>query len=888
MTTFRKAGMSVIVALLMILHPSSRQARAGLPEEPVDIAKLRAEDAQQEFRALQAEIKYFSTEAPGWERLRRETLRQSALTLHASEPCSLVVGRIRNLIQALEAMPGGPNLKTEHNELRTLVQNVRPADLPLPQQQALFAKLCDLRRRIAFKNPLLNFDRIIFLKRHHQARGDGHMVDQFLGFNAREGGGVYVLSKAFSDQPAITNLLDQAVVGNGRLKGQKLDKGAFLSLELDFDARTIVFAWTQAQHQLSADADWSRQPWTKAEADLTHHPHYYWSPERTYHVFKAAADGSGLTQLTDGPSNDYDPCFLPSGRIVFISERCGGVARCGGRWSPSAVLHCMMGDGSDIVPISFHETNEWQPSIDHNGMLVYTRWDYVDRGSAGIHHLWTCYPDGRDPRAPHGNYPDWPWGRPYIEMHIRAVPNSRKYVATAAAHHGYELGSLVLIDPQVKDDRAMSQVKRITPEAPLAEAEINPAIPRNIPDIGQFRIKGTRMPDHCYATPWPLSEDFYLCAYDRSGWQHGLYLVDSFGNKVLIYRDPQIRCIDPIPLAPRRRPPVLPAGTRQMGADRTGPAEPTATVSVMNVYQSEMPWPAGTKIKALRVINIFPKDSTCIDRPNIGGSQALARGVLGTVPVEEDGSASFQMPAGVEVYFQALDERGCAVQTMMSGAFAHAGEHLACQGCHESKLESLPRPQNPPLALRRPPSKLQPEPAGSFPITFPRLVQPVLNARCLPCHSKEPKAPDLSPELFGEDPKCRLDSPSVDYIWLAISGVRTGMHGWSKAYASLFHHVWHKESFDYQENRFLRDHQYSIPGQVGARASRLLQMLDKEHHDVKLSPQEWRRLIVWMDCNSVFYGAYRECDKQARGELVLPRLGLPADWKERVAAVEAK
>ena len=856
---------------------------SGAPELP-DMATLRTEDAMQEFKALQTEVDYFTSEAPGRERLTRESLRPEALTPAGSDPCTLVIARTAALLKALQAMPGGPGLKAEQQELQMLAKGSRPSCLALKEQQALFVNICDLRKRIAFKNPLLRFDKLLFLKRHPQMRGDGHMVDQFFGFNAREGGGVYVLEEPFGDQPRLSNVLGQSIVENGRLKGKRLDRGSFLSLELDFDAKTVAFAWTEAQHELPKDADWSHQPWTQREAELTNHPYYYWSPERTYHVFKAGVDGSGLTQLTDGPWNEYDPCFLPNGRIVFVSERNGGNARCGGRWSSSAVLHCMMPDGSDIVPLSWHETNEWQPSVTNDGMLVYTRWDYIDRASSGIHHIWTCYPDGRDPRSNHGNYPDWPWARPYMEMGARAIPNSRHYIATAAAHHGGTLsqcGSLVLIDPQIKDDRAMAQVNRITPEVPFPESENNPAIPQNIPDIGQLKCKrGIKLPSQSYATAWPLSEDFYLCAYDRASKNHGIYLVDSFGNKVLIYKDAQIPCMDPIPFAARTRPPVIPVATRQMAADRSGPQENSATVSIINIYKSGMPWPKGTRIKALRVVNIFPKDTPHMHFPTIGGNQALARGVLGTVPVEEDGSAYFQMPAGVEVYFQALDERGCAVQSMLSGAYAHPGEHLSCMGCHEPKHES-PSLGAPPLAMRRPPSVLQPEPSGSFPLSFPRLVQPVLDAKCGECHAKNPRLPSLSKELFPVDPKIGKSSTGNNGM-SAERGIYRDVHGWSRAYSTLFRLVWHKESGSYAENNFLRDHQYSIPGEVGARASKLFQMLDAGHHGVQLGEEEWRRLIVWMDCNGVFFGAYHDIEKQGQGGLVLPRLGLPADWRQRV------
>ena len=137
----------------------------------------------------------------------------------------------------------------------------------------------------------------------------------------------------------------------------------------------------------------------------------------------------------------------------------------------------MMRDGSDIIPLSFHETNEWNPSVDQDGMIAYTRWDYVDRDSDIAHHLWLCYPDGRDPRSYHANYPERREFRPWMELSIRAIPGSRRHVAVAAPHHGYNYGSLVLIDQSREDDNAMNQISRLTPEAHFPESESAPGKP---------------------------------------------------------------------------------------------------------------------------------------------------------------------------------------------------------------------------------------------------------------------------------------------------------------------------------------------------------------------------------------------------------------------------
>ena len=497
-----------------------------------------------------------------------------------------------------------------------------------------------LARKIAFANPLLDFDKLLFIKRHDPT-GPYHMCDQYYGCNAIAGGGVFVLADPFGDDPRLVNLLADAPVANGRLAGQIIDGGGFVSPEVSYDGRTVLFAHSQC-----------KAPET-----------YRWGPEISYHLFSINADGSGLRQLTDGDADDFDPCFLPNGRVAFVSLRRGGYLRCG-RHCPVYTLHSMRPDGSDVVRLSHHETHEWHPSVDNNGMIVYTRWDYVDRDTNVAHHIWSCFPDGRDPRSFHGNYPVRREDRPWMEMSIRAVPNSPKYVATAAAHHGHAFGSLVLIDPRGEDDAAMSQLERLTPEVPFPEAG------------GKGNIRERQV----YATAWPLSEDDYLCSYDPAAKNHALYWIDRFGNKELIYRDASIPCLSPIPLRPRPMPPAIP--DRVVRAKPDAPAAdplPSATVAVMNVYDSDFPWPGGTKIDALRIIQVLPKTTPPPNVPRIGvADQTNARAVLGTVPVESDGSVHFTAPAGKAIYFQALDGNGLAVQSMRSATYLQPGETLTC------------------------------------------------------------------------------------------------------------------------------------------------------------------------------------------------------------------
>ena len=240
-------------------------------------------------------------------------------------------------------------------------------NIPHGRRREIYLEARRLVRRIAFCNPLLDFDKLLFIKRHDSV-GVFHMCDQYYGCNARPGGGLFVLSDPFGPDPKLTDVLENSVVERGRLAGEKLSGGAFLSPELSYDGKTILFAYTQA----------------KAYEKYKGKAAYEWSPEISYHIFKVNADGSGLVQLTDGASDDFDPCFLPNGRIVFVTERRGGYLRCG-RHCPVYTMYSMEPDGSDIICVSFHETHEWHPSVNNAGMLVYTRWDYVDRDTNIAH-----------------------------------------------------------------------------------------------------------------------------------------------------------------------------------------------------------------------------------------------------------------------------------------------------------------------------------------------------------------------------------------------------------------------------------------------------------------------------------------------------------------------
>jgi hypothetical protein len=521
---------------------------------------------------------------------------------------------------------------------------------------------------------------------------------------------------------------------------------------------------------------------------------------------------------------------MPSGRIAFVSERRGGYLRCG-RVCPVYTLFDMAPDGSDIRCLSFHETNEWSPSVSHDGMILWTRWDYVDRHGCVAHHPWITTPDGRDPRAIHGSY-SIKAKRADMEIDVRAIPQNRKLVATAAPHHGFSFGSLIAVDPNAEDDDAMGPVRRLTPDVGFPESQ-------------------ARGLDAAYGQAWPLNEDFFLCVYRNTHREpYALYVVDAFGNKESIYRDPGLHCLGPQPLKARPSPPVVPDMCRRV---KEGD-QAEAVVTVMDAYRSLKPWPEGTRIKALRVYQLYPlslpsaavfgRHETGPRIPQGADSINLARAVLGTVPVEEDGSAHFIAPARKELYFQALDENGLAITSMRSGTHFQPGERATCQGCHEPKHAAPIPPRGTTLmALRRAPSRIQPDVDGSAPICYPRLVQPVLDAKCVKCHTENT---DNAPPLDGEEAKMGNATYTVSYKSLVA---KYGFYSYP-------------------------DYYRSTPGQFGARASKLYALLSKGHKKVKLTAEELHRITLWLDSVSLFYGVYEPEGQaaQLRGQQARPTL----------------
>ena len=681
--------------------------------------------------------------------------------------------------------------------------------------ETLWRRVHALRRRIVLANPLARTGPLVFVKQVPSAFS--HQLTQYYGRDARPGGGLFVL-----EQPGKSFAC--------RRLAASLPVGSYQHTEVSYDGRRILFSYCHVE-QSPANRE--------AHGDVF------------YHLYEIAADGSRLRQLTNGPFDDFSPCCLPEGKILFISTRRGGFHRCGRGPCPVYALAVAEADGCDPRPISYHETHEWDPAVLNDGRVIYTRWDYVDRHAVHYQQLWTTRPDGTDVRIYYGNNTLNPVG----VWEARAVPGSHRVMATAAAHHAMTAGSIILLDVRRGLD-GLDPITRLTPDALFPESE-SPLIrapgghwhaPVGVKGPVTVPPEAARWPGHCYRSPWPLSEKYFLAAYSFDGLigeptanrsnMFGIYLVDCFGNKELLYRDLNIASLWPIPLRARSRPSRVPVV-------REEPEKKEGTFFLQDVYSAWPPLPKDS-VERLRIIQVLPKSTPHINDPPLGIPNASpGKQVLGTVPVERDGSAYFSAPAGVPLAFQALDKLGRAVQVMRSLTYLQPGEHASCVGCHELRTTAPPlRPVA--LALSRPPSPITPGPGGSRPLSYPRLVQPVLDKHCVRCHNRE--KPEGGVLLTGE-PAGRY---TVSYNALA---------------PRVSYSAWGGKPGDFRK---VNSEPLSRPRFFGAHGSRLMTLLLDGHYGVALSHEDIERLATWMDANALFYGTFDPADqaRQQRGQRI--------------------
>jgi len=502
-----------------------------------------------------------------------------------------------------------------------------------------------------------------------------------------------------------------------------------------------------------------------------------------YHLYQIQADGSGLKQLTDGPFDDLEPTFLPDGDLVFVSSRCNRWVNC---WlTRVAVLHRCHADGSGIRALSSNNEHDNTPWVLPSGQILYTRWEYVDRSQVSFHHLWMTSPDGMRQTVFFGNLKP---GTTMIDA--KPVPDSPLVVASFSPGHGRREhdGVVTLLDPRSGPDGEQ-------------------AATRSISHTADFR------------DPWAFSPDAFLAARRAE-----ILLLDGEGRSDALFRLSEEdrasgrECHEPRPLMTRPREVVV--------SDATQPQRETGKILVLDVHQGRNM--AGVKpgeIKKLLVLETLPKPINFtggMEPLSYGGTFTLER-ILGTLPVEPDGSVYAELPALRSVFFVALDEHDISVKRMQSFMTVMPGETTTCIGCHEMRTQAPSFRPGDFTAFRRSPSKITPLEGLPDVLDFPRDVQPVLDANCVRCHNCD--EPGGGVNLSGD----RGPMFSLSYFNItARSLVADGRNGVG--------------------NR--------PPRAIGSGGSRLLGFLDGSHYDARPTDRERTIVRLWIDTGAAYPGTY--------------------------------
>ncbi len=532
-----------------------------------------------------------------------------------------------------------------------------------------------------------------------------------------------------------------------------------------------------------------------------------------YNLYEINVDGSGMRRITEGEFDDIEPTYLPDGQIMFVSSRAKRWVNC---WlTPVAVLYRCGPNGENVKEISSNIEHDNTPFVLPNGQVIYTRWEYVDRSQVHFHHLWITSPDGIRQTVLYGNMNP---GTTMIDA--KSIPGSEKIVVSFSPGHGRmeHAGTITVVDPRLgPDDQSAAK------------------------PIG-------RHPNH--RDPWAFSETAFLAANDAK-----MMLVNESGDEQTVYVLPEeqrklgLKLHEPRPIIKRQRERIIP--------EQVDWAKTTGELSLINVYEGRNMTgiPKGS-IKKLLVLETLPKPINFtggMEPLTYGGSFTLER-IVGTIPVEEDGSAFMELPALRSFFFVALDENGLSVKRMQSFLTVMPGESTTCIGCHENRTGTA-NPHTTTVATRRPPSKPIPYAGISDVVDYPRDVQPVWDRNCVSCHNSQKRDGNVS--LIGD----RTPLYSISYYTITAKSLVA-------------------------DGRNLPKSNYP-PYALGTSASKLLSYCDKSHYGVNLSDRDLQIVKLWIETGATYPGTYAGLGCGMIGgyaENQLDRRDL--DWPEMQASIE--
>ena len=541
-------------------------------------------------------------------------------------------------------------------------------------------------------------------------------------------------------------------------------------------------------------------------------------------------DGVVLKQLTFLPGvSDIDPLYLPNGKIVFSSTREPKYCMCNRHIMCN--LYTMNADGSNILQIGHSTLFEGHSSLLPDGRIMYDRWEYVDRDFGDAQGVWTTNPDGTNHAIFWGNNTASPGG----VIDAKVLPGeSSVFLATLTSSHDGPWGAIGLIDRRLGLDGKVPFLQTWPPEAIDLVQEDGDALYDRFTGVTQK-----------FEDPWPLTETVYLASgmINNSG-NWGIWVIDRSGGQTLVHTDGP-GCFDPMPVVAMEPPPII--------ADRIDLSKSTGIFYVSNVYEGfGMNNVKPGAVKFLRVVESPEKRSWTLPAYD-GGTGQQAPGmawkdfnnkrILGTVPVESDGSVQFEVPADIFVFFQILDENGMMIQTMRSGTMVRPGEINGCYGCHEDRLATFPPLPSPSLAMRKPVQKLAPWYGETRLFSYTDDVQPVFDKYCIACHDYgQNNAPDKTKPILAGD-LTLIFNKSYAELWSKglINAVGAGPA------KKLAPYTWGSHKSRLAE--VVRDG-HPRP-EIDKRRKEMGLFLD-----MKSAPEAFDRIVTWIDINAPYYPTY--------------------------------
>ncbi len=535
---------------------------------------------------------------------------------------------------------------------------------------------------------------------------------------------------------------------------------------------------------------------------------------RPYAVFEMKIDGTGLKQLSPAAGSDidwFDACYLPCGDLLMASTATFAGVPCVTGGDAVGNLYRVATNGV-VRQLTFDQDQNWGPTILPDGRVMFTRWEYSDSAHYFSRILFTMMPDGLEQFARYGSGSYFP----NCIFDAKPVPGKpSQFVAVISGHHGVAReGELLLFDETVSTFEADGVLHRYCGPNPV------------VPEVRDMYID-ERNPWPRFVQPCPLDENqLVVSARTDAASRFGLYLVDAFDNITTLCADSGGALMHATPIRAVPAPPVIP--------DRVKAASTNGIVNVSDLYFGPglKDVPRG-KIKSLRVYSVHYGYRGQGGHINIGvdGPWDVHR-ILGTVPVYEDGSASFYAPANTPISVQPLDEEGKALQLFRSWYTVMPGESVSCAGCHEKRNAGMYNQAS--IASRKAPDDITPWFGPERGFSFLREVQPVLDRYCAGCHGGPGGPTNAAPDLYATGrvvPANTGNSFPQSYLNLHRYVRRTGNEG---------------------------NIRMNNAGEWHADTSELIQILRKGHYGVVLDTDSWSRLVTWIDLNVPAWGLWGE------------------------------